>query len=759
MSEKKLHLKNLKKSFKGRIVVDIENLVLGSHGIEGLIGPNGAGKTTLMSLITNKLSLDQGQVLFYPNKEAIDITNKKQDEIARYGVVKTNQIIQDFESLTIKDSLLLAIAAPKYEKIFNFFSEEDLLREAKNEIDEYLDYFHFEDPDNYALSAGEKKLLDIIRCLLLKPKFLLMDEPTAGLPEDQTKKVMDLMKKKTKEEAMSILIVEHNLDLIWEVSERVHFMAEGKILLEGSPEEIKADKTVALKYMGESDPVLTIEEPITQESSNELLETSFIKQVDPLQKEQLNAEYNRSYVPPTRWSKASWEINSKGADKSPLKSRTTVLRPFDDKIEPLLKARDKRFESLRNDEIIVAGTFDTKAIELNYIRDQILLHGLNVRRVDLSTSSKLSSVEVPPHMVAAYHPRGTNAVFNGDRDTSLKAMSEAFVNWLKKYNRCAAIISAAGSAGTSLVTPAMQSLPVGIPKLMISTVASGSVGQYVGPTDIMMMNSVIDIQGLNQISEQILANGANAIAGMVKNIKKTKENRLSELVKPAIGLTMYDMTKPAIEKITSELKNRYDCLVFHAIGTSGQSMEKLVNSGTLNTVIDLTTTEISDMMMGGVFAENEDRFSSFIRNRIPYVGSVGALDMVKFGSRDSVPESYSKRKFVEQNPSITLIRTSVEENIRMGKWIAERINKMTGPVRFLIPEAGVSSLDQKGQAFFDPEADRALFDAISQQFEESANHRLIHTPYHINDDDFSRAIIDSLDEINPEQMKYQYASA
>jgi len=184
--------------------------------------------------------------------EEVDITNKSMDEIARLGIVKSNQIIQDFESLSIRDSLLLSLSTPEYERFYKIFSEGALLEETKEQIEEYLDYFHFEDPDGHALSAGEKKLLDIVRCLLLKPKFLLMDEPTAGLPEDQTKKVMDLMKKKTKEEDMSILIVEHDLDLIWNVSEIVYFMAEGEILVKGTPEEIRKDETVAVKYMGVS---------------------------------------------------------------------------------------------------------------------------------------------------------------------------------------------------------------------------------------------------------------------------------------------------------------------------------------------------------------------------------------------------------------------------------------------------------------------------------------------------------------------------
>lgn len=252
MAEKKLHITNVAKSFSGRTVVDVADLTLGTHGIEGLIGPNGAGKTTLMNLITHRLNMDHGQIVYYPNGEEIDITGRGMDEIARLGIVKSNQIIQDFESLSIRDSLLLSLSTTKYEQFYRIFSEDKLRQETREEIETYLDYFHFDDPDGHALSAGEKKLLDIIRCLVLKPKFLLMDEPTAGLPEDQTVKVMDLMKQKTKEEDMSILIVEHDLDLIWNVSELVYFMAEGEILLKGTPEQIRKDKTVAVKYMGVS---------------------------------------------------------------------------------------------------------------------------------------------------------------------------------------------------------------------------------------------------------------------------------------------------------------------------------------------------------------------------------------------------------------------------------------------------------------------------------------------------------------------------
>lgn len=249
---KTLHLRNITKAYGGRTVADIRDLVLGSHGIEGLIGPNGAGKTTLMKLITHEVQRDSGHVVYYTNNSELEISESRVEEIARLGIVKTNQVIQDFESLTIKDSLLLALASSPQEKFYNFLSEKKLRAQTEEEIDGYLDYFHFEDPDGRALSAGEKKLLDIVRCLVLKPKFLLMDEPTAGLPEDQTRKVMDLMARKTAEEDMSILIVEHDLDLIWEVCEFVHFMAEGQILVQGPPEEIRSNSTLAEKYLGTS---------------------------------------------------------------------------------------------------------------------------------------------------------------------------------------------------------------------------------------------------------------------------------------------------------------------------------------------------------------------------------------------------------------------------------------------------------------------------------------------------------------------------
>lgn len=253
MEKKKLEARNITKSFSGRKVVDVPELILGTHGIEGLIGPNGAGKTTLMNVITKKLQPDTGTVTYYPNGEAVDITTHSLEQIARMGIARTTQIIQDFPSLNIEGSMLLSLSTQKYDQFWKVGGAEQALRkDAAEEMAYYMDYFHFQDPSGHALSAGEKKLLDIIRCLLLKPKFLLMDEPTVGLPMDQTQKVMELMQKKIEEEDMAILIVEHDLDLIWSVSEYVHFMAEGEIMIQGTVDEIRQHKTVVAKYIGES---------------------------------------------------------------------------------------------------------------------------------------------------------------------------------------------------------------------------------------------------------------------------------------------------------------------------------------------------------------------------------------------------------------------------------------------------------------------------------------------------------------------------
>ena len=241
------------KSFDGRVVVDVADLTLGRHPIEGLIGPNGAGKTTLMRMIMHSLRLDRGRISFSAgdgSKRGAVLSSKPTHAIARLGVVKTNQVIQDFEQLTIWDSLLLAASRARDERAYRIFRERRVWSAYEEEIQGYLDVFPFDNPFGFAKSAGEKKLLDIIRCLLLRPKLLLLDEPTAGLPAGIRDRVMELIRKKATEENLSVVVVEHDLNVIWNLSDYVHFMAEGKVILQGGPKSIREHETVVEKYLG-----------------------------------------------------------------------------------------------------------------------------------------------------------------------------------------------------------------------------------------------------------------------------------------------------------------------------------------------------------------------------------------------------------------------------------------------------------------------------------------------------------------------------
>ncbi len=247
----RIRVRNVVKSFSGRVVVDVDDLVLGEQPIEGLIGPNGAGKTTLMRMIMHSTPLDRGAITLTPaSGPAVVLSDLPTHALARHGVVKSNQVIMDFPRLTIWDSALLPVTEARYEQPARAFSEQKVFSRHEEEIRHYLDYFGFEDPGGFALSAGEKKLLDIVRCLLLRPTFLLLDEPTAGLPDDITEKVMDVIRELSAA-GTSVVIVEHDLNVIWNLCDQVHFMAEGKVVLRGDPQAIREHHTVVESYLGE----------------------------------------------------------------------------------------------------------------------------------------------------------------------------------------------------------------------------------------------------------------------------------------------------------------------------------------------------------------------------------------------------------------------------------------------------------------------------------------------------------------------------
>lgn len=396
--------------------------------------------------------------------------------------------------------------------------------------------------------------------------------------------------------------------------------------------------------------------------------------------------------------------------------------------------------------IIIAGTADTKGAELAYLKALVCAQGLDAAIADVSTLAHPGQADIPATAIAAHHPRGAGAVFTGDRGHDVTAMGEAFAAYMAAHrDECLAALGIGGSGGTAIVAQGLRALPVGVPKLIVSTVASGQVAPYVGPSDIAMMYSVTDLAGLNRISRRVLANAAAAVAGMAR-ARQVRPEPAGD-ARPSLGLSMFGVTTPCVRAVVQAMEQQFDCLVFHATGTGGQSMEKLADSGLLAGIADLTTTEVCDFLLGGVMPCTADRFGAVARSRVPYVGSCGALDMVNFGAPETVPHRYRGRQFYEHNPQVTLMRTTPDENARIGAWIAERLNACEGPVRFLIPEKGVSLLDVEGQPFFDPLADAALFSAIEATLRPGARRSLVRVPFAINDAGFAEAAVHHLNAV------------
>ena len=520
---------------------------------------------------------------------------------------------------------------------------------------------------------------------------------------------------------INVLVIEQNIGVACAISEQVAIMVNGRINRILPSGILSSDRDLQQALLG-----------VGRHAHDDVTDITVSSSESPVRESAPGP--SKIYVSnpkiPTRWSKpAPIHVIEGNARTSSAPASANDNRP----------AEMVRYKPSVRNVVYVCGTLDTKGEELRFVRDILKDAGVSVQLVDLSTSGKPSGAEIPASVVAAFHPTGASGVFTGDRGSAVAGMTLAFERWMKAQDNVAGVIGAGGSGGTALVAPAFRSLPVGVPKVLISTVASGNVEQYVGPSDILMMHSVADVQGINSITREVLTNGASALAGMVNARAETTASASDD--KPAVGLTMFGVTTPCVQQITSALEDRFDCLVFHATGVGGRSMEKLMDSGMLSAIIDITTTEICDMVAGGVFAANDDRFGASIRAGIPYIGSCGALDMVNFNAPETVPEKYRNRNLYEHNPQITLMRTTPEENEIMGKWIGERLNQMTGPVRFFLPEGGVSLLDAPGMAFHDPQANEALFKALEQTVRQTSERQLIRVPNNINDPEFSDLIV------------------
>jgi len=386
--------------------------------------------------------------------------------------------------------------------------------------------------------------------------------------------------------------------------------------------------------------------------------------------------------------------------------------------------------------IAIIGTLDTKGIECEYLKKQIEAQGVSTLVVD--TGSLGDPFFTPDISAAEVAQAGGTSLSElrreRDRGKSVAAIGLGAAHIVKdlfEKGRFNGIISIGGSAGTSIGTTAMKVLPTGVPKLMVSTVAASDTRPYIGVKDITMMPSVVDIAGINRLSRKILANAAGAIAGMVK---------LGPMVvgedKIPIGATMFGVTTPCVTRARELLEAAgYEVLVFHCTGVGGRSMEDLVRGGFIEGVLDITTTELADELVGGAFSAGPYRLEAAGEMGIPQVVCPGALDMVNFGPQETIPEKFKGRQFYQHNPQVTLMRTTVEENRELGRIVAAKLNKAKGPTTFIMPKKGVSLIDKEGQPFYDAEADAAFLGSLKLNLSDRV--KLVEMDTDINDEQFA----------------------
>ncbi|MBA3478547.1 MAG: ABC transporter permease [Lautropia sp.] len=725
------------------------------RGTLAVVGRNGMGKTTLCNAITGLLSAGAtatGAIRLFGEP----ILGLAPNEITGRGVAYVPQGRRVWPSLSVDEHLRLAVrggarGAWTVDRVYRSFPR---LAERR-------------DNGGAQLSGGEQQMLAISRALLLNPRLLVMDEPTEGLAPVIVQHVEEMLVTLVQEGEMAILLIEQNLGVAISVADTIDVMVNGRIARSMPASALASDRALQQRLLGvrvASDAEVAEDGAAGAPPAPQAEKVGGAGPADVDGREVRIFTVRRSYgeadVNPargaagravrdlTRWNAADPQAKPRDRLLEGRAERATPLPTFE-KAAASLAGRGREAHVLElpisatvDRAAYVAGTFDTKGRELFFLKNCLDRLGIRTVTVDLSTSGASSTANISSREVARHHPQGEDAVFSGDRGSAVAAMGLAFERFVLTRRDLGGLVSAGGSGGTSLVTTAMRALPIGLPKVMVSSVASGDVRPYVGPSDICMMYSVTDVSGINRISEKVLGNAAHALGGMIAHARSSTGS-----TRPALGLTMFGVTTTCVQAVTAQLQDAYDCLVFHATGTGGQSLEKLVESGLLAGVLDITTTEVCDEIVGGVLSAGPERFEAMIRARVPYVGSCGALDMVNFWAMDTVPARFRDRRLYRHNPNVTLMRTTPDECRAIGRFIVDKLNRMEGPVCFVIPEGGVSALDAPGEPFFDPEADRVLFSTIESRFKRAPNRRLLKSPLHLNDSAFADLLVQQFREL------------
>lgn len=397
--------------------------------------------------------------------------------------------------------------------------------------------------------------------------------------------------------------------------------------------------------------------------------------------------------------------------------------------------------------VVIAGAFDTKGSEFAFVKDLIKAHDIKTLTIDIGVIGNPGFTPDIDNGEVAKAGGSTIEILRTKKDKTkaMRVMSDGLsviVNRLYEQGKLNGILSMGGSGGTAVVTAAMRELPVGIPKIMVSTMAGGDVSSFVGTSDIIMVPSVVDVAGINRISRKIYFNAAEAIAGMVK-----AESPSPVEEKPLIAASMFGNTTKCIDQAIANLnKKGYETVVFHAVGTGGRTMEKLIRNAYFEGVLDLTTTELADEVCGGVLSAGPDRVKAAPNTAIPVVIAPGCVDMANFFGKDTMPEKYKNRNLYEWNPNITLMRTNVKENIKIGQMIATAANlAKKGKVAVILPLKGVSMLDSKGNPFWDQDVNQACYNAIKDNLRSDIP--VVEIDCNINDQEFSDKATELLEKM------------
>lgn len=400
--------------------------------------------------------------------------------------------------------------------------------------------------------------------------------------------------------------------------------------------------------------------------------------------------------------------------------------------------------------VYAIATLDSKGREVDYLARQAREAGAEAVVVDVSLKGPPQvTPDVTRETVAGWHPGGAAKVLGpvgkSASISTMAAMGEALAAFLRSEQaagRLAAAVGLGGSEGSALIAPALQALPLGVPKMLISTLASGHTRPYVGVSDMTLVFPVTDLAGLNSISRQVLRNAGHAVAAMAR------VGAPATGTAPAVGMTMFGVTTACVDRVREGLAERgWEGIAFHAVGTGGESLEALAAQGRFRALMDLTTTEVADALLGGIYPAVPNRFRAVSDHDVPAVISVGALDMVNFGPWESVPPRYLRRNLHAHTPLVTLMRTTPRENVLFARFLAERLNRGRGPWVMLLPEGGISSLDVAGGPFRDAEADAALFRALEGDLRTGGRRLVRRVPCHINDPAFARSALAALDEV------------